>query len=66
MNHNHFGMYAALAGRQQQYIVAGLFAETQRCKQRTLLRYKRNLMDVTLEYNKGEWKDDESIGGTSL
>ena len=66
MNHNHFGMHAAPAGGQQQHIVAGLFAEIQCCEQRTLLRNKRNSMDVTLEDNQGEWEDDESIGGPSL
>ena len=72
MNHNHFGMHAASAGGQQQHIVAGLFAETQRREQRTLLRNKRNLMDVTMEDNQGEWitADEEakyeSISGPSL
>ena len=51
MNQNHFGMHAALAGGQQQHIVAGLFAETQHREQRTLLRNKRNLMDVMIEDN---------------
>jgi len=52
MNQNNFGMHAAPAGGQQQHIVAGLFAETQLCEQRTLLRNKRNLMDVTLEFGR--------------
>jgi hypothetical protein len=52
MNHNHFAMHAAPAGGQKQHIVAGLFSETQRCKQRTLLRNNRNLMDVSLEFGR--------------
>ena len=71
MNHNHFEMHAALAGGQQQHIVAGLFAETQLHEQRTLLRNMRNSMDVTMEDNQGDLitaaeEDNKSIGGPSL